>query len=93
MNKNSKEVMKRSRLRNKFLNTKSDINRRACKEQRNICVTLIRKEKKNFNSKLNAWDVTESEDNAIAAALNISFINNVRNLKISMENDFDTNFL
>ena len=61
MNKNSKEIMKRSRLRNKFLNTKSDTSRRAYKEQRNICVTLIKKEKKNFNSKLNTWDVTDNK--------------------------------
>ena len=32
----SKEIMKRSRLRNKFLNTKSDIDRKAYNEQRNM---------------------------------------------------------
>ena len=45
--------MKRSSLRNKFLNTKSDINRKAYNKQRNICATLIRQKKKNFYSKLN----------------------------------------
>ena len=59
MNKRiNKEIMKRSRLRNKFLNTKSDIGRRAYNKQRNICVTLIRQQKKNFLSKLNTRGVT-----------------------------------
>ena len=40
--------MKRSRLRNKFLNTKSGIDRKAYNKQRNLCVSLIGSEKKNF---------------------------------------------
>ena len=52
INKNiNKEIMKRSRLRNKFLNTKSDIDSKAYNKQRNICVTLIRQEKKNLNTR------------------------------------------
>ena len=46
----NKEIMKRSRLRNKFLNTKSDIDRKAYNRQRNLCVSLIRSKKKNFFS-------------------------------------------
>ena len=42
----SKEIMKRSRLRNKFLNTKSDIDRKAYNKLRNYVVSLLRKEKK-----------------------------------------------
>ena len=38
--------MKRSRLRNNFLNTKGGIDRKVYHEQRNLCVTLIRREKK-----------------------------------------------
>ena len=34
------EIMKRSLLRNKFLNSKSDLDRRAYSKQRNICVSL-----------------------------------------------------
>ena len=137
MNKRiNKEIMKRSRLRNKFLNTKSDIGRRAYNKQRNICVTLIRQQKKNFFSKLNTRDVTdnkkfwrkvkplftdkvqtkskitliekkvvsnqgdkviETEEIAVAEAIaevfNKCFINIVPNLKISIENDFDTSFI
>ena len=40
--------MKRSRLRNKFLNTKSDIDRKAYNKQRNYVVSLLRNEKNNF---------------------------------------------
>ena len=54
--------MKRPRLRNKFLNTKSDIDRKAYayNKQRNLCVTLIRDEKKNFN-KINTTTITDSK--------------------------------
>ena len=38
--KTNKEIMKRSRLRNRFLNTKSDIDRRAYNKQRNLYVKL-----------------------------------------------------
>ena len=38
----NKGIMKRSRLRNKFLNTKSDIDRKVYNKQRNLCVCLIR---------------------------------------------------
>ena len=51
--------MKRSRLRNKFLNTKSDIDRKAYNKQRNLCVSLIRSEIKNFFSNINTCDITD----------------------------------
>ena len=44
----SKEIMKISRLRNKFLNTKSDIDRKAYNKQRNYVVSLLRKAKRIF---------------------------------------------
>ena len=50
--------MKRSRLRNKFLNTKSDIDCKAYNAQRNLCVTLIRQAKKQFFSNLDTRDIT-----------------------------------
>ena len=46
----SKEIMKRSRLRNKFLNTKSDIDRKA-----------YNSEKKNFFSNINTSDITDNK--------------------------------
>ena len=57
----NKEIMKRSRLRNKFLNTKSDIDRKAYNKQRNFCVSLIRSEKKNFFSNINTSDITDNK--------------------------------
>ena len=44
--------MKRSHLRNKFLNIKSDIDRRAYNKKRSYVVGLLRNEKKNFYSNL-----------------------------------------
>lgn len=41
--------MKRSRLRNKVLNKKSEIDRRAYKKQRNYAVNLMRREKEYFS--------------------------------------------
>ena len=48
--------MKRSRLRNKFLNSKSDSDWRVYNKQRNICVSLIRQEKKSFFRNLKRKD-------------------------------------
>ena len=58
----NKEIMKRSRLRNKFLNTKSDNDRKAYNKQRNLCVSLIRSEKKNFFSNVNKFDITDNNN-------------------------------
>ena len=44
----SKEIMKRSLLRNKFLNTKSDIDRKVYNKQCKYVVSLLRKEKREF---------------------------------------------
>ena len=49
----NKEIMKRSRHRNKFLNTKSGIDRKAYNKQRNLCISLTRSEKENFYSNIN----------------------------------------
>ena len=61
MNKKlSKKIMKRSRLRNKFLNTKSDLDRKAYNKQRNYVVSLLRKENKEFYGNLNISVLTEN---------------------------------
>ena len=57
----NKEILKRSRFRNKFLNTKSDIDRKAYNKQCNLCVSLIRSEKKNFFSNINTSDITDNK--------------------------------
>ena len=56
----SKEIMKRSHLRNKFLNTKSDLDRKAYNKQRNYLVSLLRKGKKEFYGNLNTNFLTEN---------------------------------
>ena len=61
MNKKlSKEIMKKSRLRNKFLNTKSDIDRKAYNKQHNYVVGLLRNEKNNFYSNLDTKVVIDN---------------------------------
>ena len=61
MNKKlSKEIMKRSRLGNKFLNTKSDTDRKAYSKQRSYVVSLLRNENKNFYSNLDTKVVTDN---------------------------------
>ena len=57
----SKEIMKRSRLRNKFLNTKSETDKRTYKKQRNYAVSLLRKEKESFYSTPDISVVTEKK--------------------------------
>ena len=57
----NKDIMKRSRLRNKFLNTKSDIDRKAYNKQCNLCVSLIRWEKKNFFNNISTRDITDNK--------------------------------
>ena len=52
--------MKRPRLRNKFLNTKSDIDRKVYNKQRNQVVSFLRNEKKNFESNLDTKFVIDN---------------------------------
>ena len=51
--------MKRLCLRNKFVNTKSDINRKAYNKQHKYVVSLLRKEKKNFYDNLDISRVAD----------------------------------
>ena len=44
----SKELMKRSRLRNKFLKSKSEADKKNYVKQRNYCVPLLRRAKKEY---------------------------------------------
>ena len=61
MNKKlNKEIMKWSRLRNKFLNTKSDIDRKAYNKQRNYVARLLKNEKNNFYSNLDTKVVIDN---------------------------------
>ena len=48
-----KEIMRRTRLRNKFIDSKTDTEIIAYNKQDNYCVSLIRGEKKAYYSNLN----------------------------------------
>ena len=62
MNKKlNKEIMTRSRLRNKFLKTKKDIDRMNFNRQRNLCVSLIRKEKKKYFSNIDTRNIVDNK--------------------------------
>ena len=57
----NKEIMTRSRLRNKFLRCRSDENKKAYNEQRNRCVKLVRSVKKTYYSNLSIKDVNDNK--------------------------------
>ena len=57
----NKEIMKRSRLRNEFLNTQNDYDRKAYNKQRNLRVSLIRSERKNLFSNNNTSDIRDDK--------------------------------
>ena len=62
MNKElSKAIMVRSRLRNKSLKLKTEDARIAYKKQRNVCVSLLRKTKKNFYELLNPGLISDNK--------------------------------
>ena len=61
MNKElSKAIMKRSRLRNIYINSRTSINRINYVKQRNFCVNLLRKTKRNYYNKININDISIS---------------------------------
>ena len=57
----SKEIMLRSRLRNKFLIDKTDGNHFLYTQQRNKCVALLRKTKKTYYENLDEKNVTDTK--------------------------------
>ncbi len=56
-----KEIMKRSRLRNRVIKQNSELNIIAYKRQRNLCTSLIRKTKKEFYSNLNPINIVDNK--------------------------------
>ena len=53
--------MDRSQLRNKFLKTRSNENKRTFNTQMNYFLTLVRKAKKDYYNKLDHKNVTENK--------------------------------
>ena len=56
-----KAIMDRSRLGNKFLKTRSNEDKKAYSTQRNYCLTLVRKAKKDYYNNLDHENVTDSK--------------------------------
>ena len=56
-----KAIMNRSRLKNKYLKNKTYENWEAYKKQRNTCVYMFRKGKKEFYNKLDTKTVTDNK--------------------------------
>ena len=56
----NKAIMKWCKLRNTFLKEKSDSARKAYTSQRNLCVNLLRKTKKNYFANLDVNSITDS---------------------------------
>ena len=56
----SKEIMKRSRLRNKFLKSKSEADKKNCVKQRNYCVSLLRRTKKEYYGNLDPRKIADN---------------------------------
>ena len=53
--------MDRSRLRNRFLKTRSNEDKKAYNTQRNYCLTLVRKAKKDYYNNLDHENVTDNK--------------------------------
>ena len=61
INKNlSKEIMKRTKLRNKFLKERTDESKKRYASQRNCCVSLLKMTKKDYYNSLNEKDVNDN---------------------------------
>ena len=57
----SKEIMTRTRLRNKFLKDRSEENKKKYSKQRNYCVSLLRKSKSNYFGNLNDKNINDNK--------------------------------
>ena len=55
-----KVIMQRTRFRNKFLKNHNDQNKLLYNKQRKYCVSLLRKEKKEYFARLNEKDITDN---------------------------------
>ena len=53
----SKEIMRKTRLRNKFLKDRSEENKKKYSKQRNYCVSLLRKSKSDYFGNLNEKNI------------------------------------
>ena len=83
----SKEIMLRSKLRNKFLKDKTDETTK-CRKQRNICVHLLRRAKRNYYNDLDLSNVTNNRK--FWKTIRPLFANKVKNKIILNEDNKST---
>ena len=57
----SKAIMRRTKLRNKFLHDPSAENKLSYNKQSSWCVSLLRKEEKKYSANLNEKDITDNK--------------------------------
>ena len=76
--KGRKAIMTRSRLPNKFLKMKSQECEQGYNKQRNLCVTMIRKAKKNYFNNLNVRNITDIKQfwKTVKPFFSSKFVNN-----------------
>ena len=60
-NKISQTIMTRTMLRNRFLKNRSNRRKDLFRKQRNLCVSPLRKSKKDYFSKLNEKQITDNK--------------------------------
>ena len=68
----SEEIMKRSRLRNKFLKSKSEADKKNYVKQRNYCVSLLRRAKMEYYGNLDPLRKLRTTEH-FGEELNLSF--------------------
>ena len=57
----SKTIMKRSKLRNRFLKEKTEASRKACNIQRNYCVNLLKKIKREYFANIKISNIADNK--------------------------------
>ena len=57
----TKAIMHRSKLRNKFLKKRTEENRRNYSKQKNLCVTLLRKSKREYFGNLDEKKICDNK--------------------------------
>ena len=57
----SKEIMRRTRLRNNFLKDRSEESKRKYSKQRNYCVSLLRKSKSEYFGNVNEKKISDNK--------------------------------
>ena len=91
MNKElNQAVMVRSKFRNKYLRSKSEINKRRYNKQRNYCVQLLRLKKQKYYESLDLSKITDNKIWTTISPLfsNKSYSTNSRMILLEKENIF-----